>query len=843
MNGVGLLLRESLRRLRRRPLAPLLSVVGIAAGAGLLFAVQLENTRLTASYQEAEAGLAGTADRQVIARSHSGFDQRLFHEVAAMPSVRAAAPLTQHDVVLEVGGGKMDATLLGVDQRLRDLGGSLARQTIVDDPDESALGLYMSATTAQRLGVGRGGEVEVRYRGRSRPVLVARVLPDAEFGGLGKGGIVLAPLGTAQHLTGGQGRISRILVALDRKGSEVDQQLSRLAAKQGADLFHVGEQSKLLAQAAAPQQAGATLFSAISVLVGALLAFNAILLSVLQRRRELAVMRLLGAPVSTLVAGLLLEALLIGVTGTALGVTAAAVALAQSVQRTPVYLEAAFAFAPQALFPLSVVLVSSLVGVAATILAALYPARVASRIAPAEALRADGDLDGAKDVRRRRWRPAVAGALAIGGAGIALSAPAAGLPATVAFLAGSLFLLPLILSLAVRLVRRTLPSPGGVLQLGAAELAAVPSRTAATAAIGAVTVLLLVLVGGLTKNIEDGTKSLNRDFWGYADLWLTADTRENVFITRPFNERWVQTLRRNPLVQRAVPYRGAFLNWDGRRVLAFGVSRGFGLQSRNELFAGDPARVGRALAGRDAVVMASSLARAHGLAVGDRFELPTPTGPRTVDLVGTISSYGWAPGAIAMDARRFADYWGDSAVSAVQVRLRSGVEPEGARRELEALIPPRAGLRLETATEGWQRANAITSESLSPLRRISVAVGLAAILAAVAVMLTAVAQRSRRLSALRALGMSSRQVYAALLGESALVMVIGAAFGLGVGLAAQALSVRWLSETAGFHISFAAELASVVGTLGFAALIALLAGGIPARRAVRGSIATNLGYE
>lgn len=849
MMGFRLVWRLSLRRARRRPLGPALSVLGIAAGVGLMFAVQLVSARITGSYEQGERGIVGSADQQLVARSQRGLEQDVYHRVTRLPQVRAAAPITQHDVALVSPAKTVEVTLVGVDQRLGDLGGSLGRDSITDERDASALGLYLSSSMADRLGVGRSGEVRVRYRGQDRPVLVARVLSDEDFGALAKAPIAVAPLSVTQQLTNSQGRISRLLIALRPAASHQAglDGLRRLAGHD-ADLLSIGAQSKLLSQASAPDRAGAALFSLVSLLVGALLAFNAMLLSVLERRREVAIMRMLGAPVRTLVGALMLEALLVGALGTVLGLAGGATLVAGLVEHTPVYLEAAFAFAPQALFPASVVVGSCVVGILATVTAALYPALIASRVPPAAALRGEGPLGGGGRAKEpAAWTAAVAGLPLVLGAALVLAAPAFGLLGIVAFVVGAVLLIPHLLPRAIRALRRRLPRPGGVaggvVQLGVAELAAVPSRTTATAVIAAVTVMVVVVVGGLVKNIEEGTKSLNRDFWGYADLWLTVRSSENVFITRPFSERWIGRLESSPLVERAVPYRGAFLDWDGRRVLVFGVTPGFGLRTRNEVIDGDPEEVSRRLGQGSEGALAASLARARGLQIGDRFSVSTPTGERSLRLAGTISSYGWAPGALAIDARRFAELWGDGDVTAVQVVLAPGVSPAHAKRRLEPLLGPRSGLRLETSTEGWRRANAIASETLSPLRSIALAVGLAAVLAVGSVMLTAVAQRTRRLAALRAVGMSTRQVYGALIWESGVVLVIGALIGLAVGVATQALSVRWLSYTAGFHVSFSPEPASIAAALGFAVLIAVVAGSLPARRAAHAPIPPALAYE
>jgi putative ABC transport system permease protein len=845
VNGLALLCRLSLRRFRRRPLGVILSICGVAAGVGLMFAVQLVNDRLIGSYEQKERGMVGSADIQLSARSPTGFDQRLYTAAERIPGVKAVAPVTEHDVVLATSSRNVDATLFGVDARLRGLGGSLGRDSVRPDADESALGLYVSASMAKRLDVAAGGEIAVRYRGQERRVLVARVMSNEDLGPLAKMPLATAPLGVAQSLTRSDGRLSQLVVdAQPGSTPRVLRDLQRLAGGQ-ADAFRIGREAKILAQAAGPDRAGASLFSAVSLFVGALLAFNAILLPVLARRREIAIMRMVGATTATLVGALLVEALLIGAAGTALGLLIGFLLAAGFSGQTPVYLEAAFALSPQQVTPLSTVAAAVIAGVFVSLAAALYPARIIAKVPPAAALRAEDHADAGRGVRGapRRWSALLGIALLAFGAALAIAVPEVGIAGILTFVVGAAVLLPHLVPRLVRALRRALATRGPGVHVATAELANVPWRTTATASIGAATAMLLVVVGGVVTNIEDGTKSLNRDFWGYGDLWLTVRSNENVFITKPFDERVLRRIEQSPAVRRAAPYRAAFLDWNGRRVLVFGVTPGFGLKSSNEIMAGDPATLTRRIATGPDVAVSGSLVRQMGLERGQRFELPTPSGRQDLRVAGTISSYGWPPGAIAMDARRFARLWGSTDVTAVQIDVAPGLPPSQAKRELEALLRPVSGLRLETAHEGWSRANEVTETALAPLRRIATAVGLAAAFAAAAAMLTAVAQRRRRLAALRAIGMSTRQLYGAILAEAGAVLAIGVAVGLAVGLAAQALSVTWLTRTAGFHVSFSPAPDALLSALGFAGVIALIAGAVPARRVARTPIADSLAYE
>ncbi|MEV6490331.1 ABC transporter permease [Actinoplanes sp. NPDC051633] len=118
-------------------------------------------------------------------------------------------------------------------------------------------------------------------------------------------------------------------------------------------------------------------FGAIALLVGGIIIVNTFLILVAQRRRQIGLLRAVGAGRTQIRRSLLVEASAIGVVGAVLGIglgVGAAAVIAAAIGETLA-------------IPVRQILVLAAVGVAVAVLSAVLPARRANRITPLEALR------------------------------------------------------------------------------------------------------------------------------------------------------------------------------------------------------------------------------------------------------------------------------------------------------------------------------------------------------------------------------------------------------------------------------------------------------------------------
>jgi ABC-type antimicrobial peptide transport system permease subunit len=121
---------------------------------------------------------------------------------------------------------------------------------------------------------------------------------------------------------------------------------------------------------------------------------------------------------------------------------------------------------------------------------------------------------------------------------------------------------------------------------------------------------------------------------------------------------------------------------------------------------------------------------------------------------------------------------------------------------VRAALAARGGLVVQTrqAREAQFKANA--SQAVASLGEISMLLLLVAALAVAFALSAAIWQRRRRLSSLKSQGFDSRQLWRALLLESLIVLGIGCADGILLGVYGHALASRWLRLATGFPAPF-----------------------------------------
>ncbi|MFJ4207352.1 ABC transporter permease [Paenarthrobacter sp. NPDC089675] len=241
-------------------------------------------------------------------------------------------------------------------------------------------------------------------------------------------------------------------------------------------------------------------FAGVAVLVSTLVVANTFSVLIAQRTRELALLRCLGAGRSQIRASVMVEALVVGLAASALGVVAAIGLMSGLVAWARTQPEQSFATLA---VPPSAIIAGLLAGTLLTVVAALVPAKAATAVAPLAALR-PADEATVKN-RRGKVRLALGVAALLGGTAllvfgsVKVSLPVALLGGAVSFvgilLCSTLFI-PTVVAWAGRLA-----APAGVPgMLAAVNATRNPARTSATAAallIG-VTLVSLMMTGAST---------------------------------------------------------------------------------------------------------------------------------------------------------------------------------------------------------------------------------------------------------------------------------------------------------------------------------------------------------
>jgi putative ABC transport system permease protein len=584
-------------------------------------------------------------------------------------------------------------------------------------------------------------------------------------------------------------------------------------------------------------------FAGVSLFVGAFQIFNTFSITVAQRTREFGMLRTLGASRPQILGSVGTEALLLGLLGSAAGIAGGV----------------GFAFGINELFKsfgidlpntgtvvaVRTVIVSLIVGVGVTLVAAIAPAIRATRVTPMAALR-EAELEDTKP----RGRIALAIAIGVGVLGLALmliglfgdiedSGTAA------ALLGGGAALMLFGVSLfSPRLVRPLASITGWPVErlrgltgrLARENAMRKPGRTATTAAALMIGLALVVFVTIFAEGLKASvSKTIDESFRGEIVLQnsdgFSPIPRDSLEAARQVDG--VATVSSITYATGALPNGG-----ENVRLAAVDPST-LGQVLALTFKSGDPS----ALAGlgpRDAI-LDDAFARNQGLEIGDTLRVRTPL-ERTASFTvrATIEGELDLLGRAVVDESATSDF-GRLQPSFALARL----EPEASPRQVEQAIDDAVTKRYPTVEvlnqsqlkDQQQEAVDALLGLVYALLSLAVTVSLFGIVNTLAL---SIHERTRELGMLRAVGMSRRQVRTMVRYEAVITALIGAILGTVLGVIFAALVSRPLADE-GFSLSY--PIGTLITFLILSALAGVLAAIGPARRASRLDVLRALAYE
>ena len=693
--------------------------------------------------------------------------------------------------------------------------------------------IAIDADTAEEQGFAIGDRVRVAAAG---PVKAYELVGLATFGtqsSLGGATVVVFDLATAQALFDKQGKVDFAFVAGREGVADADvvravrdvlpptAQVRSAAAEAEALSDDIGDVLGFLTT-------GLLAFGFISVLVGAFLIFNTFSITVAQRTRELALLRMLGASRRQVMASVMGEALVLGLLGAVLGLVAG-LGFAKGINAlfTAVGVDLP---TTDAVVKARTVVVCLATGVLVTLAGALGPALRATRVAPIEALR-----EGAAPPRRTfgsRIAPYLAGLLIVAGAALVITATgdiAGAAGGAVALVAGIALISPALVPLAARVVAAPLSrAPKLIGGLARENAIRNPGRTAVTAAALMVGLALVVFVTVFANGIrERATEILEQTFAG--DLVVQ---HQDGFSTIPAQA--ADAIAGVQGVAAVSPMKAAEAELSGLRGDTFGYGVDFATLPavyRFEWVEGDDGVLAGLGAG-DVLVEEDPAERAK-LVVGDRVRI---RGVREAELTvrGIYRDDGILTG-FALPLTGFDALFEEPRIVAALVDTDRDVGSE-----VNAALKPFPEAR---ALDREEQEEEIGSQITQILGLFYALLAMSVLISAVGIVNTltlSIHERTRELGLLRAVGMSRRDVRRLIRYESVITAAFGAVLGLVLGLFLAWVVTRAL-ESEG--IGFAVPAAQIAALLGFALLVGVGAAILPARRAARLDVLKAISYE
>jgi len=806
-----------LASLARRRLATALSLLAIALGVALGLAVQLIHGAALDEFGRGMRLVAGEADLQVMG-PRTGFDDALYVLLAQRPEVADASPILEVEASLPQRDDPL--RVFGVDAlRVRRVQPALMPVPDADVAGEfgifAADAVFLSPAAQAAPGLGTGGTLAVLAGPREEHLRILGSVP-----GAGRGQrLAVMDIAAAQRLFDQIGRITRIDLRLAQgidRAAAIDRLRPLLPA--GVELLAPEAAASQVAGLSRAYRVNLTMLAAIALLTGGFLVFSTQLLSVVRRRQELAFLRALGLDRRTLLRGLLAEGAVLGLVGGLVGVALgyALSALAFSIVGADLGAGYFEGVEPGLRFEPLATAAYLVLGVAAGVGGAWLPAREASRVAPARALRAGDDVEVLR--ARPRWPAALASL------GLALllcllpplgGVPVFGYAAIALILAGSVLVLPSVVRLAMRCVGSVGGGRSVLLRLAHARLAAAPGQVlvagAGVVASVALAAAMAIMVSSFRTSVDDWLSDVLP-----ADLYLRASSSgASAFLTPELIARVAAT----PGVSSVQPVRYDTLRLDEAQFPVTLIARPVAEGAAVPLVEGDAASV-RGADGLPPAWVSEAMADLFRVGVGDTLSLPLGGAAHRFRVAGVWRDYARQHGAVLVELADYQALTDDSRSNNVAIRVAPGVQAEAVAVALQAQFD---GGNFELAAPGDIRATTLAVFDRTFLvtylmEAVAILIGLFGVGTSFAALATA---RRKEFGMLRHLGLTRRDIGRLLALEGALGAAVGVAVGLAAGGAVALVLVEVVNRQS-FHWSMDIRL-PLAALAAFAVALVLLA--------------------
>jgi putative ABC transport system permease protein len=704
--------------------------------------------------------------------------------------------------------------------------------------------------TAQDTGFGVGDTVQVQTQTEAGEYEVVGVARFGTADSPGGASYVLWTTEEAQRLIGEPGRFSSVGavaesgISQEQLASSIDDTLQSAGATDVEVL--TGAQITEETQSDIKDQLSfftvfLLVFAIIAVVVGAFVIYNSFSIIIAQRTREMALLRAVGARRRQVRRAVVVEAIIVGLVGSAIGFLAGLGIAA--------FLGNLFELPPGALAIVPTSVVTAVVtGLVVTVFSALLPAWRASRVPPLAAMR-----DVAVDTSGRSLVRLVIGVAGlVVGAAIVVAGALGDEVAIVGLGVALVFVALLFISPGVaRPVSRALGAPlarlRGVAGTLARENAARnPRRTSATAqalmiGVGLVA-FILVINSSIRASIDD---ALEESFTG--DFVVDSGTFGMVGLP-PHLADEIRDLS-DVAVVAPVRFSPATVTVDPGGPGAESDETAVGGADSGAFELLDLQLVdGNADLGPGEVVITEDKARSEGLSLGDPIEVSFLDDRRPeADRVGTVAGIyddSTAAGGIGGVVLGLDDW--NAAVpvptdNQVFVQLADGVSVAEAEPEIERVVEPFATAEVQSVDEFKDTIGGQLDLLLNLVIGLLAFAVVIAMLGIANTIALSVLERTRELGLLRAVGMRRRQIRSAIRWEAVIIALFGSVLGLAFGLLGGWGIVRALRDE-GFGV-FQVPIAQLVALAVIAGVFGLLAALLPAWRASRMNVLEAISSE
>jgi putative ABC transport system permease protein len=847
-----LLKNVTLRHLRLNKMRTSLSIIGIALGVSVFVSVQIAIHTAIESFNATVDHVSGKANLQITSFGR-GFSEEVYLKVKKVPGIKAATPVIQFISKIDEPIGE-PLYLLGIDifsdQQFRDYQ--------FYEPSEQDLQFLTAPTAiaiteklASRNGLKKGDRLPLIFGSKKVTLTITHLLKMEGPAKSLEGNFGLMDIASAQEALEKVGLIDRIDLivekSLDLEG--VERELQRVIPP-GTEIRRPETRSGQIEKMVSAFHLNLTALSLISLVVGMFLIYNAISVSVIQRRREIGILRCIGVTRSQILGLFLCEAGLIGGVGSLIGL-GAGIGLARMmlffVSRTITALYILVKTEHLVISPM--VLIGGLgIGLFASIFSSIGPAREAAQIAPKEAL-ALGTLETKVKIRLKHFSLIGSGLLILSFV-LALQKPIHQKPifgflSALLIVIGIAFMIPSVTSLLNRLLAPLLRFLFGVEgKLASRYIQDSMARTVITIA---------ALMTALSMLISISIMILS--FRKTVDLWVEQSINGDVFIfpgaysltgySALLPLEVSRVLPSLPGVKAVDSFRALEAEYRGQPTIIAAVDGQVFLNMKVIRFTeGNPTDILQQFASGQAVLVTESFSLRHQVKAGDRIRLNTPNGEQDFLISGVFYDYSTDWGMVLIEKRLFQSLWNDETLHSAGIYLKEGVSFEAFKETMRERYSKPYQLFVISHRDLRNEILKIFDQTFAITYSLEIIAIVVAFLGIINSLNALIVERQRDIGILRAIGGFRGQVQKIVLIEAGMIGFFSHILGIIAGFLLSLLLIHVINKQSfGWTIQFSVPLWSLTEYWLMVMITSIVAGFIPARRAARMNVVESLRME
>lgn len=831
----------------------LLTILGMTLGVAVYAAIRLASQNVNASFEVSVGALAGNSSSFIVAKA-GRISETWMPALLKLDSIEAMTPQSTRVVQLvrENSDERQNIQVIGTDVMQLQAFDLLPP---AENPREQSLDLLAkdgAAGVSQSLSDLQGGKnLNVYVNTGTKTLLPVFTLPDEGLGRAFAGLVAVMDMGIYQDFFEDYGQIDRLLIK-PREGvrlQDLQTEIETLSAR--ALSLSTPESTKEHGQKITEAfNLNLQFLACISLLVGVLLIYNSVSYAVLKRRKEIGILRSLGAKSKDLFQLVVIESLGVGVISSSLGI-----ALGFWLSKGNVELMSAsisnlyFPLAVREVaFNYSIAIECFVLGCAMSVLGSVIPCFEIFKIEPRESFFYQNVED-----KFTKWIPKLA---VIGVIALALTVLFAqkiwlernimmGFLPPFLLILGFVCLVPLSLKTLINFAKRVIKTKLGV------EIPLALDHIQVTLQRNTVAVASAMIAIGMYL----GMSVMISSFRGTVNQWIEHVTTADLFISSPYpisgrvggylNPNVVDALKKHESVKDFDSIATIKTKWRDREIKIAGIRYEL-IPKYNRLLFKDSYEPEDFLE-QDSeikrILISETFSNRFGVSIGDQFEIPGLTQNQTVEVMNVFYDYSSDQGVLYLPHTLFEKLYSTQNKQGMALYLKEGVNASDFKAWIQRSFP---GETMDIRENTTLRKEVMTI--FDQTFQITYALQLIALVVAGAVILNTILmltlERSREFGVLRAIGAKMKFIIKMMITEALLLGAAAFAGGVVVGLALAVILVFVINKFF-FGWSVAFELSPLVFmTTGVGVLaLSFFAGLFPGLQMSRSLDAKVLRYE